>query len=216
MHDLTRFLAELLQQGRVRLPPFHTPPSSALEEAADWLRDFELEYRREMPYDAPSLHREASQWAAVHFYFACQLAIRRELTLDTFATIADPPPPDGGSPSVHYSVDLVFRFLPGLYRLARTAAHRDPLLEVLRYWGRAWPLSSVGMENVELTVGGAIIDCPCLSTLYVDRILDAGDASRLSDPRILQGARNAVGAHPALARGLEDLLIHAADVEGAV
>ena len=44
---------------------------------------------------------------------------------------------------VHYSVDLVFRFLPDLLKFARSSSDQDPLLEYIVRWLHEWPLSCV-------------------------------------------------------------------------
>src|SRR5262249_41077153 len=94
-----------------------------------------------------------------------------------------------------------------LARFAHSAAENDPLVGHLKKLGREWPLSSVGMPAIKDTEVDAFADDPCLLRLYVDRILSARDVSRLADPRVRDGVREALGLHtdlsPALAEALK-------------
>ena len=99
------------------------------------------------------------------------------------------------SPETHYSVDLVFHYLPDLMRFARSAAAADPLVEHLRRWARKWPLSSVGIEGVDDVSIDGFADSPGLMRLYADRVIAAGDTSRLSDPRVRQAVGGALGMY---------------------
>ena len=108
--------------------------------------------------------------------------------------------PDGANPAVHYSVDLTFRFLPDLVKLARIASEQDPLVERLMAWARHWPLSSVGIgANVGPVEIGPIVNHPCLLALYVDRVIARRDLTRLDDARVRDGVRQALGLYSELA-----------------
>jgi hypothetical protein len=93
------------------------------------------------------------------------------------------------------------RFLPDLLRFARVAHEHehDPLVARLVDWARRWPLSSVGTQVTgNLDVNDIVAD-NCLLTLYVDRIIATADTLRLSDPRVADAARRALGLFPSLA-----------------
>jgi hypothetical protein len=117
------------------------------------------------------------------------------------------PCPEKPSPAVCYSVDLSFRYLPDLLSLAKGIAPADPLVTGLTGLARAWPLSSVGVLGIEgpVDVRPFIAD-PSLRQLYVDRIIDKADASRLGDPQIVDLVREALGDFPDLAPKLAPAL----------
>jgi len=110
--------------------------------------------------------------------------------------IACPRPPD---PVTCYSVDLLLRYLPDVAAMAHGIAEDDPLVESLRELGRQWPLSSVGMPELGTVDPGAFVDDPSLRALYVDRILERRDTSRLDHPAVRAAVQAALGLHHELA-----------------
>ena len=71
----------------------------------------------------------------------------------------------------------------------------DPLVAGLTQLARDWPLSSVGVAGIstaEIEIG-AFFHHPSLRQLYVDRIIEKADATRLDDPMVLEAVREAVG-----------------------
>ena len=75
------------------------------------------------------------------------MLVFRDEPAAAIAEALGPPCPAPITPSTHYSVDLVFRFLPEVVIFARSAAAHDPLVEHLERFAREWPLSSVGMPG---------------------------------------------------------------------
>ena len=133
------------------------------------------------------------------FYRACQFVAFRDADEEVIAKTLTMACPEGEPPAVHYSVDLTFRFLPSLVKLAQSAAQDDPLLMHFDRWAMAWPLSSVGM-----TVPGPVqispwTHDPCLLGLYVDRVIARGDATRLGDPIVREAVQQAIGPFSELA-----------------
>jgi hypothetical protein len=133
------------------------------------------------------------------FYRACQFVAFRDAGEEIMAQTMAVACPHGDPPSVHYSVDLTFRYLPGLIKLARSASQRDPLLTHLARWAVEWPLSSVGMAVIGPVQIGPWARDPCLLGLYVDRVIERCDASRLSDEHVREAVQQAVGLFPELA-----------------
>jgi hypothetical protein len=103
------------------------------------------------------------------------------------------PCPGNPSPSVCYSADLSLRHLPDLLSLARGIAADDPLVGGMTSLARAWPLSSVGVPGIEGVDASPFLPHPALRQLYVDRIIDRADGSRLADPAVREAVREAVG-----------------------
>lgn len=209
---MREYLSALFEHGCVRVPPIRNLTESDYRDADELLQAFDEAYRQEMPGSPPPLCLASARWAAVQLFRACQYLIFRDVNAATVsAELSKPCPVDGRgaphvSPAVHYSVDLTFRFLPDLMRLARAAAQNDVLVAQIAEWARAWPLSSVGMaDNGSVNMEG-IVQHPGLLAMYVDRVLARRDRSRMTDERVLAEMRRAVGPFDRLARGLDGVL----------
>jgi hypothetical protein len=200
MHlTLTRFLNSLFNEGRVRVSRPAEISNKELSEADEALSMFERVYRQELSAMPPPLSVPAARWAAVTLYRACQFVAFRDVGEDMIARTMGVCCPEGDPPAIHYSVDLAFRYLPDLYKLAQAAGPQDPLLARLGRLAVEWPLSSVGMTGI----GPVRIDPwaydRCLSALYIDRVIARGDVSRLDDPCVCEAVQQAVGLFPDLA-----------------
>jgi hypothetical protein len=195
---LDGFLRDLQSEGRVRIPPPDTLTASERRAAEQTLVELEHVYRLELPGKPPALDVPAASWAAERLLRACQFAVFRDLPAEAIAQEAAQQLRSEKTAAVHYSVDVLFRFLPDLLRLARRAAEQDPLVEHLLGWARAWPLSSVGVQLDGEPAAATFLDDACLRRMYVDRILAADDASRLAEPRVVVGVKAAVGGQFAL------------------
>ena len=196
---LPEFLNCLYRDGRVRAARPADVPNKEIRRADRVLLAFEREYRRELPGTPPPVYLPAARWAATMFYRACQFVAFRDVGEEVMAGAMAASCPPGNAASVHYSVDITFRYLPDLAKLARSAAEHDPLLTHLARWAVDWPLSSVGMAGI----GSVQIDNwaknQCLLRLYVDRVIARGDESRLGDQRVREAVQQAIGLFPELA-----------------
>lgn len=159
----------------------------------------ERQTRLEVPGEPPLFHLPAACWAAQMIYHACRFVVFRDTGEQEVGHALSVPCPAGQEASRHYSVDLTFHYLPDLIRHARTASPDDPLVNHLLAWAAAWPLSSVGVPGVGAVDIGGFAGHPALLRLYVDRIVARGDLARLSDPRVREAARGALGLFPELA-----------------
>jgi hypothetical protein len=101
-------------------------------------------------------------------------------------------------PARHYSVDLVFQFLPDLTKLAGHVMAGDPLVEHLRNWANQWPLSSVGMNDVSPESLCGVAEHVGLLQYYVDRVIARRDVARLADPLVRSAARQALSMYGSL------------------
>jgi hypothetical protein len=194
-----RFLNALFDHGRVSVTDPRLPIGEELRDAEQLLVDVERTLRRELPGSPPALSVEHARWGAVTFYRASQLLVYRDWGSDAVAAALKQPCGEIEESATHYSVDLTYRFLPDLVRMARAAAHDDPLVHELMHWAARFPLSSVGLEiagdlNVE-----PIVQHPSLLAMYVDRIMVAQDTSRLNDARVREAVAGALGIHGRLA-----------------
>ncbi|MDA0814843.1 MAG: hypothetical protein O3C21_20890, partial [Verrucomicrobia bacterium] len=201
---LAEFLSQLFQSGRIQLVTAR-PLAVAETAAIDRLKHEECLWRSDFPGEAPPFSLDAGYWAAAIFYRLAQFFSARDLPAEAIhRDLSSPCPMDSASLSAIYSVDLTFRYLPDLYRLAAARASADPLVAELRHLADAWPLSSVGIpagegrsENVRHFLGYREFE-----TLYVDRILEAREFRLLTDPRLQALAETTCGAHFAEIREL--------------
>jgi hypothetical protein len=200
--DLTAFLTQLAEAGVAVVSNDAAVDGSVHDITHTW----DAAQRANLPGIAPEFIPEAAEWAAQRLYRACQALVCREMPPAEMMKMLREPCLHPASPAVDYSVDLVFRFLPDLLTIARRVSPNDPLVEELLTLGRGWPLSSVGMEGVGAVDASRLLADPCLRQLYVDRILLAGDTSRLSDDAVRAAARAALGAYPELAPALASTL----------
>lgn len=203
------FLRSLWNEGRVRVPAVTASPADGplmsdeeRQALSRVLQECAAVDRRECPGQPPALHLESAIWASEMLFRACSAVVHRSLSSETLAELFSPasvPNESIPSPQAAYSVDLAFRFLFDVARIARAASAADPLLPYLKAWGEAWPLSSVGMPGLAaVDVSPFWEDC-CLRTLYVDRVIDRQDHSRLEDDRVQIAVKEALGLYPELA-----------------
>lgn len=201
---MREFLHDLFDHGRVRV---------AEKASGDWqcdreLAEFERIRRQEFPGNAPEFLPHAAAWAARLFHRACQATVFRDQAADTWRGDLEQACPAGERSALHYSVDLVFQYLPDLWILASPAGVEDPLVAILQRWNNAWPLSSIGIAGVVPTSLAGIVDHPGLLQHYVDRVIARRDASRLSDPFVLSSVRRAFGLHASRLAEWESALTH--------
>jgi hypothetical protein len=196
---LSQFLESLFEEGRVLVSAPEPVPAAEVSAADRTLADLDSVYRLDLPGEAPPLSIPAARWAAVCIFHAAQFVAYRDAGEAMLAAAFGAPVPDAEAASQHYSVDLTFRFLPDLIRLARSDAENDPLLGYLRQWAAAWPLSSVGVADVTPGPIEPIVQHTCLLGIYRDRILARNDRSRRADPRIDDAVRQALGEEMAKA-----------------
>ncbi|WP_144973081.1 hypothetical protein [Bremerella volcania] len=191
----------LLGEGRASVPALGPIPVRQKAAAVETLARYERLWRRECPSPIPDYHPDAANWAAEQFCLACQFAIFRDVDEQTMRAALTTSLESDDGPDVHYSVDLVFRFLPDLVKFVHAASSDDPLESILRGWALRWPLSSVGLPGIEVAEidHGVFYQSSGLMSLYVDRIVTCADRSRLIDDVVREHVLAAVGMYPDLA-----------------
>ena len=198
--SIASFLTSIRDGSAVTVPL--GGPVDEREQAAvsDMLATFDFVARTELAFGAPRFVPEVARWAAERLYCACQFLVYREVEADEVgAGLAAPCPAGAISPEVCYSADVILRYLPDIFALARGIAREDPLIDGLRMLARGWPLSSVGMPEVGEVDVSAFIGHAGLRRLYADRIIERNDRSRLGDAVVDAAVREAIGGFPALA-----------------
>lgn len=196
---MREFFETLLTEGHARLATAEAAASHEVEQAVSLILAHEVELRLTLAGEPPIPNAVAVRWGATMFSRAAQFLAYRELDRVQLERELSAPCPEAPCPEVCYGVDLAFRFLPDLVRLARAASADDPLVGRLMAWAGAWPLSSVSISGVAVGSLDGFIEHPTLRMLYVDRILAAKDLSRLDDERVREAARACLGAHTVLA-----------------
>jgi len=198
---ITRFLQQLFEHGRVTV----SMPARSADEQDDELErllvEFSTLYRSQLPAGLPAFDLHAAKHGAITLYRACQFLAYRDFSEeDIHEAIAIRP--IASNPAEHLSVDLTLRFLPDVVRLAKAAAPEDPLVKRLLELARSWPLSSVGIADVKDVDIAPLINDLAVFRLYIDRVLNRSDASRLTGDHVRDAIGAVVGAFPELAGSL--------------
>jgi hypothetical protein len=202
--NLPEFLKGLFAEGRVAAPAPAELASDDLSEAALVLEEQDELCRLDAPEGLPAYDSQAATWAAIQFYHACQITMFRDIGEDAIAKLRDNELKNWGQAEAHYSVDLSFRFLPDLIRIARSMATDDPLVNLLMDWCRRWPLSSVGVKGTGDVQLGPIGESPGLMSMYVDRVLAREAAERVGNGLVAREIRRALGLYSNLSPKLAD------------
>lgn len=194
--SLTSFLSTLFENGCVQVPEWAPLTDDDRNAALRLITEYEATWRNSLPSHPPKFEADRALAAAETLFRACQSLVYREVDPREMLAGALASEPESRLPADHYSADLAFRFLPDVWRLSRNAAANDPLVACVHELAARWPLSSVGIADLPaLEIDGFIGD-RCLQTLYVDRIVERGDRSRLADPRVRSALREACGMYP--------------------
>lgn len=195
---LAAFIESLLGEGSVtidsQLAPF---AKDDLKATGELLKNYYLEDIIEMRGAAPPFDEKAAIWAAQYFYLAVQLMVIRDADegiikekLFPFDEIM--------SPAEIYSADLVLRYLPALFDLAKGLSPADILVTTLEKTATDWPFSSVGIEISDFSHNEIIFSNTCLAYTYADRIIKHKDLKRAADPMVRRYIREALGTHTSL------------------
>jgi len=195
------FLRGLYQTGRVRftaddaLVDSGDAASSAASSTA--LEEVEAMVREEMAFEPPGMELPVAEWAGRMLAAGCFALAHRELSGEQVTAMLSAPCPLQSQRTAAgcYSADLAFRFLPDLIALARGLAEEDPLVVALKRLAVEWPLSSVGVREVGEVDVSAFIGDRALRQLYVDRIIERQDLSRVREGPVFDAVRAALGAH---------------------
>lgn len=202
LNRVLQFVQQLMIDGVVRLHGPELATQTEIGTATAWILASEPEFRAHWPAVPPACNGPALDRAVKSFYRASQLAVFRELGPEEVSKLDPLVTPGSDSAEVIYSVDLVLRFLPDLTRIVRGMNPEDPLLAILNGWGTQWPLSSVGIPDLKIGSIEPILSHPCLSQVYIDRVIETGSVDRLGDWKVAERVRGVIGAFPELNRKL--------------
>lgn len=193
--QLSHFIQTLLYDGSVtvhgQLLVFDEADIVATKQL---LHKYYLEDSLEMPGIAPAYSESAALWAAEYLYKAVQLTVLRDIkeqqVIEVLQNYTDPITPD-----VIYSADLMLRYLPALFHLAKGLSPADVLVITLKKLAAQWPFSSVGIELSLPADEADIMTNPSLSQAYIDRIIQQKDRKRVTSLALEKRIYQVVGNH---------------------
>jgi hypothetical protein len=194
---LASFLQGLVANGSAVV--FNTACGSVDDASFSILEEIDTRAREELGLEAPAFSPAVAAWSAVHLYNACRFAVCRDIGAPEIRAAFAVACPEPRGPETDWSADLLFRHLPQVYRLARHLSNADPLVVELQQLCTTWPLSSVGVNGLPTMDLGSFIQHPGLRRLYADRILTAGDLTRIGHSLLDDLLRMDLGTHRELA-----------------
>ena len=200
------FLRQLFDDGRVRFVDRGGRSQADRQADEARLREADRLTRDSLAGDAPPLDVRLAMEATERFEQLCRVLV------DAEAAERGLPPgwsAAGRNAAADYSVDLTYRYLRDLSRLA-AGAKNETLAEAIRDEAIRWPLSAVGIDVGRDAEGGATADdpltsfwgVPSLRMLYCDRVIAAADEDRAREPRVAAELRRLLGPDSPVCRTL--------------
>jgi hypothetical protein len=193
--ELTNFIRQLVNEGTVPVQDLIADfPEADEVETSKLLHKFYQEDILEMPLKAPGFDEAAALWATKYFYTAVQLTVLRDV--EETAIHEKLKPYEGDiSAAAMYSADLVFRHLPSLLRLAKGLAPADVLVTAIIKTLENWPYSAAGVQLEEIKNEAIIFSDASLKISYLDRLIQAGDRSKIENAGLQEAIFSVAGAH---------------------
>jgi len=196
------FLDSLFETGELEIAANSSESGAADDDIPirKAIQRYESLWRMQQPLEPPKFNVAAALKAATIFRSACEAVVYRRIEAELIEhLIRKTALVSGDDPRLHYSVDLVFHFLPQVVERAARVSESDPLLEVMRTVGRQWPLSSVGISGCEPQAIPAALRHVSLWRMYIYQIISRKDKSRLNIPLVREAVAAAIGPFPHLA-----------------
>ena len=204
--DLGFFLKSLVEEGRAVVSA--QPLAGEPEDVNSVLKQLDEQARNELALDKPEISTVPALWAARLFYSLCQFTVCRDIGEERIVAVCSVVCSQPRCPETDWSADLVLRHLPKLFELARHLSNGDPLVRQMKRVAADWPLSSVGIPGLENLRLGSFIGHPALRRIYSDRIIAAGDTTRLGDSQVDDVLRADLGLHRDLAPAIANKLFN--------
>lgn len=152
----------------------------------------------DFPGDATGLewHPEAAAEALRYFYRLCQALVDRAMTDEEVTALCAALPLPPNTAGEFLAVDLSLRHLRELHAMAKSMSSGDPLVTGIEAAARHFPLSGVGIVLEQpLPDVSPLQRHSGLWQLYIDRIIERQDTSRLADEATRLAVANALGEH---------------------
>ncbi len=190
---LTHFLTHLVEEGHAYVDnDIQAFDPDDLQAAANFLQTVYQNDSLDMPDRPPQYLAAAALWAAQFLYRALQCTVLRNLEADVVKDLLKPYP-EPPSPEAIYAVDLTFRHLPDVFKLAKGLAPDDILVTILKENAVRWHFSSVGMAIEADIAPENILAHPSLRLAYIDRIIQAKDIKRVNSDVLRELVETALG-----------------------
>lgn len=202
--NLALFIQSLANDGRAAVAA--QPSTIEDADALPLLQQLDEFARGELALDLPPFSPNAALWAARLFHQLCRFVVCRDIPEEEIKTACGAECPGLRGPETDWSADLTLHHLPNLFQSARHLSNADPLIEQMKKLAAHWPLSSVGIQGLENLQMDSFIEHAGLRRLYADRIISAGDKSRLGDARLDDLLRADLGIHRELAPAIASQL----------
>jgi hypothetical protein len=192
---LTDFLQQLQRDGQAVVPTEIAELSAKDERSAKaLLGEWQTADRLHWPATPPSFDEAAALWSAVYIYRAAQFFVHRDYG-ERQLQQALKPYLGKIDDFVMYSVDGCLRHLPRLHHKAKSLSQDDALVALLEQTARTFPLSSVGIDAEGPWEAATVLQHPSLKLMYVDRIIEHRDKSRLEEAETRAAVEAALGNH---------------------
>ena len=190
---LFSFLQTLFSEGSVTVNGHLSAfDEDDLEDSLQLLRGYYEEDIIHMPSVAPAFSEAATAWAAKHLYLSLQLTVLSDVS--TAVINENLKPFDGElTPENIYSADLVLRYVPDVFNLAKGLAPADIMVTKMIETAVQWPFSSVGMQLEQDVDDTVILSHPSLRIAYTDRIIKTKDIKRVTNDNIRESVMEALG-----------------------
>ncbi len=134
--------------------------------------------------------------SAAWFYRASLALADRAMPEEQVKNWAAALPAAPTTPSEVLSADLTLRHLPELHALALSMSPDDPLVAGLESAARRFPLSGAGVPLSEPLPDLALLHRhAALWRLYLDRVIERQDTSRLWDSQVARAVQDSLGEH---------------------
>jgi len=190
---LLDFITNLLEKGEITVSKDLSVFSDIdYLEATNALRQMYERDALDMSFTSPDFYEQPALWAATYLYRAIQCSLLRDLEAEKVKELLPSYEGEINAESI-YSADLMLRYLPDLWNLAKGLAPDDALVVLLRETAIQFPFSSIGIEGIKNMNLDEIVNHASLRQAYVDRILQAEDKERLEDSRIMELAKEVLG-----------------------
>jgi hypothetical protein len=191
--QLTAFISDLINTGKVTVPGIiHDFSEEDCAACVKILKEYYAADKTEMALSAPEFSTDAALWAAKYFYLAVQLTAIRDADEQTIQSKLEPYH-GTQTASAMYAADLIFRYLPSLFSLAKGLSPADPLVDELQKMVMRWPLSAVGIE-LKNKIDSRVLEAdPFLWQLFIDRVVEQKDRSIAADKKIAESVAACLG-----------------------
>lgn len=192
---LTSFISDLITTEKIIVPGvlknFTAEDDSACIKL---LQEYYENDKLEMAHRAPVFSAASALWAAKYLYYAVQLTVIRDAEetviqnkLQELEIVQ--------TPDIMYSVDLIFRYLPALFSLAKGLSPSDPLVKQLQETVSKWPLSAPGIDLEQAINIGEISDDDFLWQVFIDRVIEFKNNKLIENQKVAEGVSIALGKY---------------------